>query len=204
MNVRKHATWLVLAAALVAGCGDNLPATSPVTSGSTSSAGGAGGEGVGGAGGGVDPQCTALAANLQQAVDDATTLPKGGTALAVITPQCGSWVGTSGEAHDGVPMAPEQLLRIGSVTKTYVAATVLLLVADGTLSLDDTLEPWVGGVPNGDTITLRQLLNHTSGVFNYTDDTAFMQGALANQVTSTRRSISSTWRSRTGHSSILP
>ncbi|HZO14661.1 MAG TPA: serine hydrolase domain-containing protein, partial [Polyangiaceae bacterium] len=70
------------------------------------------------------------------------------------------------------------LLRVGSVTKTYVAAATLLLVADGAVDLDGTLETWVPGVPNGTTITIRHLLNHTSGVYNYTDIT-FLQEALA-------------------------
>jgi D-alanyl-D-alanine carboxypeptidase len=46
------------------------------------------------------------------------------------------------------------------------------------LTLDEPLESWVPGVPNGTTITIRQLLNHTSGIYNYTD-TAFFQQALS-------------------------
>jgi D-alanyl-D-alanine carboxypeptidase len=69
------------------------------------------------------------------------------------------------------PMRRGDRFRVGSLTKTFVAATVLQLVADGALSLDDTAERWVPGlVPGGDAITVRQLLNHTSGLFDYLND----------------------------------
>jgi D-alanyl-D-alanine carboxypeptidase len=60
--------------------------------------------------------------------------------------------------------------RIGSVTKSFVAMVVLQLV-EGRLRLGDNLERWLPGlVPGGERITVRQLLNHTSGLYNYTDD----------------------------------
>jgi D-alanyl-D-alanine carboxypeptidase len=69
------------------------------------------------------------------------------------------------------PMRVDDRVRIGSVTKTFVAAVVLQLAGEGRLSLDDTVERWLPGlVPNGGAITLRQLLHHTSGVFDYLDD----------------------------------
>ncbi|MGW7258305.1 serine hydrolase domain-containing protein [Streptomyces sp. NPDC054834] len=65
--------------------------------------------------------------------------------------------------------------RIASASKTYVATVVLQLVGEGRLSLDDTLEDWLPGVVSGNgndgsEITVRQLLQHTSGLFNYTAD----------------------------------
>jgi D-alanyl-D-alanine carboxypeptidase len=61
--------------------------------------------------------------------------------------------------------------RVGSITKSFVATVVLQLVAEGRLRLDDPVDRWLPGlVPNGHHITIRQLLNHTSGLFNYTDD----------------------------------
>jgi len=57
------------------------------------------------------------------------------------------------------------------VTKSFVATLVLQLVGEGRLSLDDNLERWLPGlVPKGEQITVRELLNHTSGLYNYTDD----------------------------------
>jgi D-alanyl-D-alanine carboxypeptidase len=72
------------------------------------------------------------------------------------------------------PLTPAARFRVGSITKTFVATVTMQLVGTGTLRLDDTVERWVPGlVPNGDAITLRMLLNHTSGLFNYTDDPTF-------------------------------
>lgn len=65
----------------------------------------------------------------------------------------------------GRPMRPHDRFRAGSTTKSFVATVVLQLVDEGRLSLADTVEDWLPGVlPYGDRITVRQLLNHTSGV----------------------------------------
>jgi len=63
--------------------------------------------------------------------------------------------------------------HIGSVSKLYTAAVILRLAEQGRLSLDDPVSRYVPGVPNGDRITVRQLLNHTSGLANYTESLAF-------------------------------
>src|SRR4051812_34795625 len=69
------------------------------------------------------------------------------------------------------PMRVNDRFRVGSVTKTFVATLVLQLVAEGKLSLDDTAERWVPGlVPAGAGITVRELLNHSSGLFDYLND----------------------------------
>jgi D-alanyl-D-alanine carboxypeptidase len=70
--------------------------------------------------------------------------------------------------------------RIASVTKPFVATVVLELVGEGRLGLDDSVERWRPGlVPNGGNITIRELLNHTSGIYNYTDDPVFDQVQIA-------------------------
>ncbi len=78
----------------------------------------------------------------------------------------------------GVPLAPEQVFRIGSVTKQFAAATVMKLIDQGQLSLDDPLSKFLPGYPNGDKITVLQLLNHTAGVKNYTDIPGVMAGPI--------------------------
>jgi D-alanyl-D-alanine carboxypeptidase len=68
--------------------------------------------------------------------------------------------------------------RVGSVTKTFVATVVLQLVGEGRLALENTVERWLPGlVPGGANITIRQLLNHTSGLADYADD-AFVRRVL--------------------------
>jgi D-alanyl-D-alanine carboxypeptidase len=75
-------------------------------------------------------------------------------------------------------MRASDRFRIGSITKTFVATVVLQLVGEGKLSLADTVERWVPGlVPNGGAITVRQLLNHTSGLFSYDEDREFLAAA---------------------------
>jgi len=60
--------------------------------------------------------------------------------------------------------------RVGSITKTFVATVVLQLVGEGRLRLDDSLERWLpGAIPGGGRITVRHLLQHTSGIFDYTE-----------------------------------
>lgn len=68
--------------------------------------------------------------------------------------------------------------RTGSTTKTFVSTVILQLVGEGKLSLDDSLEHWLPGVIQGNgydgsQITVRQMLNHTSGIFDYTFDDDF-------------------------------
>lgn len=86
----------------------------------------------------------------------------------------------AGEAELGTgrPVSHEAGFRAASVTKTFVSTVVLQLVAEGRLSLDDTVEKWLPGVVagngnDGGRVTLRHLLQHTSGIYNYdfTEDT---------------------------------
>ena len=65
----------------------------------------------------------------------------------------------------GVPNTPETIFESGSVAKQFTAATVVLLAQDGKLSLDDDIRKYLPEVPNfGKTITIRNLLTHTSGL----------------------------------------
>jgi D-alanyl-D-alanine carboxypeptidase len=74
------------------------------------------------------------------------------------------------------PQTKEQVraidhFRVGSITKSFVATVVLQLVAEGKLSLADTVEQRLPGlVPRGNGITIRELLQHTSGLYDYASD----------------------------------
>lgn len=74
----------------------------------------------------------------------------------------------------GVPMQPDQLMRIGSVTKQFAAATLLKQIDEGKAKLDDPVSKFLPYYPNGGQITLLQLLNHTSGVKSYTSIPGYM------------------------------
>lgn len=75
---------------------------------------------------------------------------------------------------------PEDHYRIASLTKSYVAAVVLQLVAEGKLRLADTVERWLPGlVPKGDKITVRMLLIHTSGLYDHEQDPEVLKPYLS-------------------------
>ncbi|MER6073126.1 serine hydrolase domain-containing protein [Streptomyces sp. NPDC001817] len=92
----------------------------------------------------------------------------------------GTWSTTAGvgDRRTGEPRSTADRYRVGSITKTFVATVLLQLEAEGRLSLDDSVEKWLPGVVHGHGhdgrhITVRQLLNHTSGIFDYTGDADF-------------------------------
>src|SRR5271165_3048943 len=62
---------------------------------------------------------------------------------------------------------PEMRYSIGSISKQFTAAAILLLQEQGKLSLDDKVSKWVLGLTRGDEVSIRQLLSHTSGYQDY-------------------------------------
>jgi D-alanyl-D-alanine carboxypeptidase len=103
-----------------------------------------------------------------------------GVSASVLVPGEGLWSGTSGISHGETAISPAMLFCISSITKTYTAASILQLVEEGTLSLSDSLHTWIPSYANIDsTITIRQLLDHTSGVFDYYEHPAFFDSIMA-------------------------
>ncbi|WP_233270574.1 serine hydrolase domain-containing protein [Chachezhania sediminis] len=102
-----------------------------------------------------------------------------GIIAGVLTPD-GYWTGAWGVADPdtGAPMEVGMHTRIGSVTKTFTVTSLLQLVEEGKVSLEDTIDQYVDGVPNGDRVTLRQLANMTSGVLSYTASEEFFMRYL--------------------------
>ncbi|MFC2134677.1 serine hydrolase domain-containing protein [Bacteroidota bacterium] len=113
-----------------------------------------------------------LTEQLQQALDDGVAFCDGkGVSAAVIILGHQIWLGTSGISHETTPLTSNMLLGIGSITKTFIAGLTLKLVEDAVFSLDDPISNWLPAYPNIDgAITIRQLLNHTSGVFNTSEN----------------------------------
>lgn len=92
--------------------------------------------------------------------------------IAEVRDEHGRWRGASGVAdlETGRPAPTNGHFRVGSVTKSFVSTVILQLVGEGRLRLTDPIERHLPGlVPGGDRITVRNLLNHTSGLYNYTD-----------------------------------
>jgi D-alanyl-D-alanine carboxypeptidase len=94
-----------------------------------------------------------------------------------------AYVSDGGRTHaaaagTGPPRTRDQRFRVGGVTKAFTAAIVLLLAEEGKLGLDDPLGRFLPGVvPGGNRITVRELLNHTSGLANFTDYTSWRNKA---------------------------
>jgi len=111
-------------------------------------------------------------AALQAIVDEtAEDLLVPGLLVLLRTPQ-GEFTAASGTTKLGEQELPsvDTHFRIASITKTMTSATILLLAQEGKLSLDDPVSKYIPEVPDGDNITLAQLLEMRSGLYSFTDD----------------------------------
>lgn len=132
---------------------------------------------------------TALKAALQLKLDEwhkAGNFP--GATLGVVLANGESFglaVGFS-DRDAKTPMKPTDRMLAGSVGKTFAAATALQLVKEGKIGLDDKIEkylgrePWFARLPNAKDITVRQLMNHTSGLVRYEFKEQFTKDLTAN------------------------
>jgi D-alanyl-D-alanine carboxypeptidase len=134
-------------------------------------------------------QATTTTGDTGQAPEDALNAALGqsfsesgapGVVAAVQTPDY-TWVETRGVADrtSEEPITPDVHQRIGSVNKTFTVSLLLQAEADGLLSLDDTIDQYYEGIPNGDEITLRQMANMTSGIASYTFNEQFRDALLS-------------------------
>lgn len=148
---RTLATWFLLTAA---GCSSPGVAGSSQDQGAPASA----------------PTVASQASRLQGALDVwAAASNHRGVSAAVIVSDGTEWVGTAGVEGASGDLQPEHLIWIASITKTMTGAVVLQLAEEGVLGLDDRVSRWLPETENVDgQITIRQLLNHTNGLANYT------------------------------------
>ena len=126
-----------------------------------------------------DDLAAALQAELenQHAMHEAPAM-----SWAVVDDQGALWEGFVGveDLATGTAIDADAPYNIASISKTYTGALILLLVDDGVLSLDDTLEQHLAGVhPRGDEITVRHLLQQTAGVPEVTASTEFLADQTA-------------------------
>lgn len=116
----------------------------------------------------VDPSLAAIDSAL------AATYPAGGPGASVIVERGGRVLLRKAygmaDVELGVPLRPEHVMRIGSITKQFTAVAVLMLVDEGKLSLEDDVTKFIPDYPTqGRRITVEHLLTHTSGIRSYTD-----------------------------------
>ena len=90
-----------------------------------------------------------------------------GISVAIIVPGYHPWLGVSGESHPGQPITKDMLFDMASAGKLIMSALVLDICEEGLLSLKDPISKYLPEFPNVDgSITVRQLLNHTSGLYD--------------------------------------
>ena len=124
-------------------------------------------------------------ATLQAALDAAVAAGLPGAAGHVQDGRTGA-TATAGvvDLARPAPLARQARFRVGSITKTFVATVVLQLVEEGRLDLDRPVATWLPGVlPGGDGVTVRHLLNHTSGLPDFDEDPAWLGGYLTGRTT---------------------
>jgi D-alanyl-D-alanine carboxypeptidase len=124
-----------------------------------------------------------LSSHLDQALAELVAMPGGPPGVISIV-QVGDdvTVHTAGVAEVGTDRVPavDDYLRVASVAKAFSGATALALVDAGTLSLDDTIGELLPAEPAAwSAVTLRQLLNHTSGLPDFTQSPALQEAAVA-------------------------
>ncbi|MFE3055301.1 serine hydrolase domain-containing protein [Nocardia sp. NPDC059239] len=119
----------------------------------------------------AQPTGSSLVEQLRQDTEAIHALGISGVQARVITPDGGQSVAISGTAdlNTGLPVPADGYFRMASTAKTLVATVVLQLEAEHTLTLDDTVDRWLPGVVQGNgndgsRITIRHLLQHTSGI----------------------------------------
>ncbi len=112
-----------------------------------------------------------LALLLQDVLDSVRVSRNWRGMTAAVTDSAGNvWLGTSGYSVEATcdTITSDMVFNIGSVTKTFIGALTLQLVEEGHFSLNDSIYHWIPPHPNIDsTVTIRQLLNHTSGINDF-------------------------------------
>lgn len=110
-----------------------------------------------------------------------------GIMMAIQDTSHGMWSGASGKADLGnnIDLMPCNITRVGSTVKTFTAVTILLLQEEHKLDLDDPITKYLSpdyleGIENAGQSTVRQLLQHSSGIYNYIVNLKFQTSSLNN------------------------
>jgi D-alanyl-D-alanine carboxypeptidase len=123
-----------------------------------------------------------LANKLQNKIDSIRTANNlKGISACVIYPGFGTWKGVTGISHTGFPITSDMEFGIGSNTKLFTGVLLLKLAENNIIQLDDSLHQYLPAFNNIDSnITIRQLLNHTSGLADVTSVPGYPDSMLTN------------------------
>lgn len=121
----------------------------------------------------------------QDHLDQMTNQGVVGITMSVYTPNKGMWLGTSGKAdlRNDVPLHPCNITRVGSTVKLFTATLILKLAEEDKLDLDKPLSDYITGksiheIENAEQASIRQLLQHSSGIYNYIQNLKFQTASL--------------------------
>jgi D-alanyl-D-alanine carboxypeptidase len=121
----------------------------------------------------------------QELLNDLTSSGVVGIIMSVYSSQAGMWVGAGGKAdlNNNIDMKPCNISRVGSTVKMFTATAVLKLAEEGKFNLDDKISDYLQGdvidkIENADKATIRQLLQHSSGIYNYIQNLEFQTASL--------------------------
>ena len=123
-----------------------------------------------------------LASELQNKIDSVRIADNlKGISSCVIVPGVGTWKGVSGISHAGNPINSDMEFGIASNTKLFTGVLLLKLAENNVINLDDSLHAYLPTFNNIDSnITIRQLLNHTSGLDDVTSVPGYPDSILTN------------------------
>ena len=123
-----------------------------------------------------------LTGELQNKIDSFKTANNlKGISASVIYPGMGTWKGVTGISHTGMPITSDMLFGIASNTKLFTGVLLLKLAENNIIQLDDSLHQYLPTFNNIDSnITVRQLLNHTSGLADVTSVPGYPDSMLTN------------------------
>lgn len=94
-----------------------------------------------------------------------------GLSAAVYYKNNGIWKSAVGLSNSSTALNPDMLIGIGSNTKTFISVLMIKMQEAGLLRLDDSIGKWISGYPNiNGAISIRQILDHTSGINSYTNN----------------------------------
>lgn len=99
-----------------------------------------------------------------------------GISAAALVPGQGIWTGSSGiSSSDSDDVTAEMVFGAGSITKNFIATIILQLAEADSLNINDSLGKWIPSYANiNNSVTLKQLMDHTSGIYNVTDNPVFI------------------------------
>lgn len=125
----------------------------------------------------------------QSVLNNMTSSGVVGVEMSVYDTKYGIWVGGSGKAdlHNNIDIKPCNKTRVGSTVKMYTSTIILKLQEEGKLNLDDKISSYLQGdninkIQNAEKATIRQLLQHSSGIFNYIQSLQFQTASLNNLI----------------------